>query len=95
VERQNLPCTLDRPQQYPLVLAFRNSLVVQLNFRNPNDGDQQANHRAQKGRSMTMLADLSNQVGAIASNEIAGDHIGNASVNPASDGRAWNLQFWK
>ena len=39
------------------------------------------------------LMDLSNQVATIAGSEIAGDHIGHATVNPTSNGRTRNLQI--
>ena len=42
---------------------------------------------------MMILADLSNQVGTIAGSEIAGDHIGHATMNPTSNGRAGNIQL--
>jgi hypothetical protein len=39
--------------------------------------------------------DLSKQISTIAYCEITGDHIGDASVNPASNGGAWDLQLWE
>jgi hypothetical protein len=44
---------------------------------------------------MLVLMDLNKQVGTIANSKIAGDHIGHATVNPASNGRARDLQFWE
>jgi hypothetical protein len=59
-------------------------LMVEPELRYPRHGDQQANHRAEQSRSMLVLVDLNKQVGAIANRKIAGDHIGLATVNPAS-----------
>ena len=42
---------------------------------------------------MMQLLDLSKQVSTVAGNEIRGDHIGNASVNPAPNGRPRDLQI--
>ena len=42
---------------------------------------------------MTILADLSKQVGAVEGNEIARDHVGNASVKPTPKRRIRNPQL--
>jgi len=42
---------------------------------------------------MKQLMDLSKQVSTVAGNEIRGDNIGNASVNPAPNGRPRDLQI--
>ena len=53
VQRQDLSCTLNRPQQDSLGIAFGKPLVVELGLRYPKHGDQQANHRSEQGRSMS------------------------------------------
>jgi len=35
------------------------------------------------------------QLGIIMGSEIASDDIGSAAMNPASNGRAWDVQFWE
>ncbi len=95
MERQNLPRTLDRSQQDLLGLAFRESLIVESDLGDAKHGDQKTNNRAEQGRPLLVLANLRKQVSAIADSRITGDHIGHATVNPASNGRAGILQFWK
>jgi len=64
-ERQNISCTLDRPQQGFLGVAIWKSFVVELDLRHPKHGDQQSNNCTEQSRAMLIVVDLSNQVGAI------------------------------
>ncbi len=86
MERQNLPRTLDRSQQDLLGLAFRESLIVESDLGDAKHGDQKTDNRAEQGRPLLVLAHLRKQVSTIVGKEIAGHHIGYATVNPASNG---------
>ncbi len=93
MERQNLPSTLDRSQQDLLGLAFRESLIVESDLGDAKHGDQKTNNRAEQDRPLLVLTNLRKQVNTIADSRITGDDIGYATVNPASNGRARDLQF--
>jgi hypothetical protein len=73
-------------QQDTLGLAFGKSLIVQSNFGDAKHGNQQANDCAKQSRPLLVSMDFSKQVSTVANSEITSDNIGNASVNPASDG---------
>ena len=93
MERQNLSRTLDRSQQDLLGLAFRESLIVELDLGDAKHGDQKTNNRTEQGRPLLVLANLREQVSTIVDKEITGDDIGRTAVNPASNGRPRDLQF--
>jgi hypothetical protein len=76
-------------------VAFWNSLVIELDLRYPKQGDQEANDCSEKSCSTPEHRDLGNERATLTADGIAGNHISSATVNPASDRRTRDLQFWE
>ncbi len=87
--------SIDRSQENPLGVAIWKSLVIEPELRHTKHGDQEANHRPEQSRSAPEPLDLDGQLGIIRGSEIARDDIGSAAMNPASNGRARDVQFWE
>jgi len=92
-QRQDPPCTLDRSEDNPLGVTFWKSLVIDPDLRYSKHGDQEANDRSEQSRSTSEPFDLGGQLGIIIGSEIARGYVGRATVNPASNGRAWDVQL--
>jgi hypothetical protein len=69
--------------------------MVEPYLGHPKHGDQQANNRTEQSRSLLVSADFGNQIDTIADSKITCDYIGRTAVDPASNGRARDLQFWE
>jgi hypothetical protein len=92
-EREDLACSLDRSQEKPLGVACWKSLVIDLDLGYPNHGDQKTHDGSEQSRSTPQPIDLIRHLRMIMGSEIASNHIGHAAMNPASNGRAWDVQL--
>jgi hypothetical protein len=95
VQRQDLSCTLDCAEENPLGVALWKSLVSEPGLRHPKHGDQEANNGSELSGSTPEPFDLDDSLGTLATCEITGIDISRAAVNPASNGRSGDLQFWE
>ncbi len=69
------------------------SLVIQLDHRSPKHGGQEANDGTEKSRSTPEPFDLRRHLRIVIGSEIACNDIGHAAMNPASNGRARDVQI--
>ena len=95
VERQNLSCSLDRSQENPLGIAFWKSLVIETDVRHSKHRDQEANDCSEQNRSTPEPFEFRGQLDTIMDSEIASDDIARAAMNPSSNRRARDVQFWE
>ncbi len=95
VERQNLSCSLDRSQKNPLGIAFWKSLVIETDVRRSKHRGQEANYRSEKSRSTPEPFEFRDEFTTVVVGEVTGDDISRAAMNQASNGRAWDVQFWE
>ena len=82
-----------RSQENPLGIAFWKSLVIESDLRSPKLGGQEANDGAEQSRPTPESVDLRCHLRRIIGSEIGCNDIGRAAMNPASNGRAWNVQL--
>jgi hypothetical protein len=94
-ERQDSPCPLDRSQENPLGVTLWKPLVIELDLRCPEEGDQESNYCSEQSCSTPEPFDLGGHLGIVMGSEIASNHIGRAAMNPASNGRTRDVQLGK
>jgi hypothetical protein len=95
IERQDLLRPLYRSQEDPLSVPIRRTLAIVLDLRRPKQGDQEANHCSEQSRATPKPFDFGSQIGMIMGGEIGRNHLGRATVNPAPNGSARDVQLGK
>jgi hypothetical protein len=94
--RQDPPrIVVDHSQENPLGVTLWKPLVIELDLRCPEEGDQDSNYCSEQSCSTPEPFDLSGHLGIVMGSEIASNHIERAAMNPASNGRTRDVRLGK